>query len=173
MNAPVFRRTMLATCWLPVMGMVLAIVVQYLRITGRPSEYIATGRIMVGVQMKLGGKDELQPSELPADFCGTQIVLLESRRIRESALERVRGLRPDLKEVAVSIQVTRTKGSWILNVTGVGLEPHYTRAYLDAVLDEYMAMRRVRVHRRNCPHGRHFPTRCGTLVLTQSSIFVT
>jgi capsular exopolysaccharide synthesis family protein len=68
--------------------------------------------------------------------------MLQSRSLQSNALDRVRGLHPDLREIPVNILVTQTKGSSILNVMGVGAEKEFTKVYVDAILDEYMALRK-------------------------------
>jgi hypothetical protein len=137
MNFRVFRRTLFYSCWLPILGMGVAVSFQAARITGRPPEYIASGKIMAGMQPPDG-----KPQSVPADFYGTQIELLQSGSLRANAKDRVRGLHPELKEADVDTIVIQTPGSSILNVVATGSERQYTRTYLDAVLDEYMAMRK-------------------------------
>lgn len=128
--------------WFLLLTAAIAICFQALRITGKTTEYIAIGRIMAGMQVQLGDKGNVFENRFLQDFYGTQIEMLESGRLRNNALGRVRSLHPELREIEVDIRVTQTKGSSILNVAAVGEEAKYTRVYLDAVLDEYIAMRK-------------------------------
>lgn len=81
-------------------------------------------------------------SELLADHYGTIIETLESAEMKRRALERVRALHPELKETDMEVRVAQTKGSAIFNILVTGREPKFTRIYLDALLDEFMAFRR-------------------------------
>ncbi len=79
--------------------------------------------------------------EQQVDIYGTIIEPLESAELKRRALERVRALNPDLREVDVEIRVVQTKGSAIFNILATGTEPKYTRIFLDALLDEFIAFR--------------------------------
>jgi uncharacterized protein involved in exopolysaccharide biosynthesis len=61
--------------------------------------------------------------------------------MRRRALERVRALNPDLKDSDVEIRVAQTKGSAIFNILATGTEPGYTKIFLNALLDEFIAFR--------------------------------
>lgn len=96
-----------------------------------PTMFIALGKIMCG-----------PAKDMPVDFYGTQVEILNSGELRRRALERMRGEHPELKEIDVDIKVTQTKGSAILNVTSRGEEPKFTRLFLDSLLCEYVAFHR-------------------------------
>lgn len=127
--------------WFLLLTAAIAICVQALRVTGKATVYNAHGRIVAGMQVQLGEKNVME-NRFMEDFYGTQIEILESGRLRNNALDRVRGLHPELKEINVEIRVTQTKGSSILNVLAQGEEPKYTAVYLNALLDEYIGMRK-------------------------------
>lgn len=127
--------------WFLLLTAAIAVCVQALRITGKTTEYSAIGRVVAGMQINAGGSqnDKVVNQMMPQDFYGTQMEILESGELRRRALERVRSLHPELKEIDVEIRVTQTKGSSILNVAAVGAEAKYTRVYLEGILDEYIA----------------------------------
>ena len=62
--------------------------------------------------------------------------------MRVRALDRVGALHPEWKDCDVKIRCTQSKGSSIISVAAIGAEPKYTRVFLDALLDEYMAFYR-------------------------------
>ncbi|MFZ4764153.1 MAG: polysaccharide biosynthesis tyrosine autokinase [Roseimicrobium sp.] len=129
--------------WFLLLTAAIAICFEALVITGKTTEYIAIGKIVAGLQVKIGSREgEVISERFVQDFYGTQIETLESGALRNHALERVRSLHPELKEIEVEISVTQTRGSSILNVAAVGAEAKYTRVYLDALLDEYIAFRK-------------------------------
>lgn len=135
--------------WFLLLFAAIAVCIQTLRVTGKETEYLAVGKIVAGPRINLNEtrNDVIQQATLPADFYGTQIEILTGGELRRRALDRVRSLHPEIKEIDVEIKVTQTRGSSILNVAGIGKEPKYTRLFLDALLDEYMAFRREMIER--------------------------
>ena len=138
--------------WFLLLTVAIAICFAALRITGKATQYIALGKVVAGVKVSPGGdnqSDSIVNTEIArSDFYGTQIEILESGELKRRALERVRGLHPELKEVPVDIRVTQTKGSSILKIAALGDEQKYTRVYLDALLDDYMAFRQEMVEKQ-------------------------
>ncbi len=138
--------------WFLLLTVAIAICYEALAITGKATQYIALGKIVANIHVNADGQscsgNAIIDSELQREnFFGTQIEILESGALKHQALERVRGLHPELKEVEVAISVTQTKGSSILKVAAIGDEQKYTRVYLDALLDEYMAFRQEMVEK--------------------------
>jgi len=131
--------------WFLLLTAAIAVCFQALRITGKATEYVALGKIVAGLKVsagKEGAGSDVVSNLMQAEFYGTQIEILEGGELRRRALERVRSLHPELKEIDVEVRVTQTKGSSILNVAAVGEEAKYTRVYLDSLLDEYIAFRK-------------------------------
>lgn len=122
-----------------VFGASVGVCWQALRITGKPQEFRSLAKLVAGGTLVL--KDSPEWRDQQADFYGTIIETVESAEMKRRALERVRALNPDLKEVGVDIRVAQTKGSAIFNVLATGREPKYTKIFLDALLDEFMAFR--------------------------------
>jgi len=134
--------------WFLLLTAAIAICVQALRITGRATEFVAMGKVLVGASTVNAKPDQpvVQQQQTP-DIYGTQIEILESGELRRRALERVRSMNPELREVDVEIRVTQTKGSSILNVAAVGEDGKYTRIFLSALLDEYVAFRKEMIEK--------------------------
>lgn len=123
---------------LAILGASVGICFQSLCITSKPQEFRSLARIVSAGGMLA---DKCYDSSTLADHYGTIIETLGSAEMKRRALERVRALNPDLKETDVEIRVTQTKGSAIFNILVTGREPKFTRIYLDALLDEFMAFR--------------------------------
>lgn len=123
---------------LAILGASVGVCFQSLRITGKPQEFRSLAKIVSARGMLADRSDD---AAAVADHYGTIIETLESAEMKRRALERVRALNPDLKETDVEIRVTQTKGSAIFNILVTGREPKFTRIYLDALLDEFMAFR--------------------------------
>lgn len=85
------------------------------------------------------GEDGTAPHD--ADLYGTCREILESPEMKRRALERVRALNKELEDQNVEIRTARTPGSGIINILATGGEAKYTRVFLDALLDEFIAFR--------------------------------
>jgi len=128
----------------------IGVCVQALRITGKPQSYISLAKLVAGGRMVGGTGVGIQYDEYLQDFYGTIIETIESSEMRRRALDRVRALHPDMKESEVEVQVSQNRGSAIFNVRAFGIEPKYTRIFLDALLDEFVAFRnQIRETQRN------------------------
>ncbi len=125
--------------WFLLLTASIGVCVQALRITGRPQEFRSLAKLVAGGQMV--ANDNYTWREQQADFYGTIIETVESAEMKRRALERVRALHPDLKDSDVEIRVAQTKGSAIFNILATGSEPRYTKIFLDALLDEFIAFR--------------------------------
>lgn len=131
--------------WFILLIACIAVCITALVVTGREKKYIAIGRIVAGTRVNVGDNRSggvVEMPILPQDFYGTQIEILTGSTLRQRALDRVRSLHPNIKPVEVEIKVAQQRGSSILNVGGTGPEPEYTRHFVDALLDEYMAFRK-------------------------------
>lgn len=125
--------------WFLLLTASIGVCVQALRITGRPQEFRSLAKLVAGGQLAFN--DNVTWREQQADFYGTIIETIESAEMKRRALERVRALNPDVKDSDVEIRVAQTKGSAIFNILATGSEPKYTKIFLDALLDEFIAFR--------------------------------
>jgi hypothetical protein len=116
----------------------------------RPQQYVSLAKLVAGGRMGSTVTNGPNYIDYLQDFYGTVIETLESPEMHKHAQERVRALSPDLKPCEVKVQVTQNKGSAIFNVAAFGTDPKYTRAFLDALLDEFRAFRdQIREQQRN------------------------
>ena len=141
----------LASTALAVLAMVMGGIV-LVSCKQQPPRYLSLAKLVAGGRMvgNTGGVAAVQYQEYLQDFYGTIIETIESAEMRRRAKDRVKALHPDLKEPEVEIQVTQNKGSAIFNVRCLGAEPKYTRTFLDALLDEFIAFRsQIREQQRN------------------------
>lgn len=136
--------------WFLLLTVAIAVCFEALNVTGKSTQYIALAKIAAGIRVDAqGGPNGVIDQQMAtAEFYGTQIEILESGGLQERALERVRGVHPELKEVPVTIRVTQTKGSSILKIAALGEDQKYTRVYLDALLDAYLALRQEMVEKQ-------------------------
>jgi polysaccharide biosynthesis transport protein len=137
--------------WFLLLTASIGVCVQALRITGKPQSFISLAKLVAGGRMVGGtGAGGVQYQDYIQDFYGTIIETIESSEMRRRALDRVRALHPDMKETEVEIQVSQNRGSAIFNVRAFGVEPKYTKIFLDSLLDEFVAFRnQIREQQRN------------------------
>ncbi len=105
-----------------------------------PPQYQSSGRLMVSGKINL--PDGAVYNEEAANFFGTQLELLQSSEVARRADARVTALNPNLEKVPVRLFATVLPKTSIFQVTAQGPQPQQTKAYLDAVMDEYIAYRR-------------------------------
>ncbi|WP_395749405.1 hypothetical protein [Prosthecobacter sp.] len=113
--------------------------VEEVRSLDKPQQFRSMAKLVAG--REVAGNDSSNWREQQADFYGTILETCESAEMKSRALERVRALNPDLKDSDVDIRVSQSKGSSIFNILATGTDPKYTRIFLDALLDEFIAFR--------------------------------
>lgn len=99
--------------------------------------YRSIAKVVAGGSHLQGGNWQAQAE----DFYGTIVETLESSEMKRRALDRVQALQPKLKTGEVQIRVERHKNSAIFSILATGEDPKFTRAFLDALLDEFIAFR--------------------------------
>lgn len=110
---------------------------QEYRILGRPEAFRSEAKLVAKVQFI---NRELEERKLGL-IEGTTSDTLESAEMSRRARERVRALYPDVHEYDVAISAVASKGSGCITIHATGQEPKHTRIFLDALLDEFIALR--------------------------------
>ncbi|MEO6739228.1 MAG: polysaccharide biosynthesis tyrosine autokinase [Chthoniobacteraceae bacterium] len=114
----------------------------------QPPAWLSSGRLMVSGQMKIGESAAAYSEEL-VNFFGTQIELMQSAKVLQGAETRVLALHPDLPREQVKMTVGQLPKAAIFQINVYGKSPAYSQAYLDAVMDEYIAKKKeMRENRR-------------------------
>ena len=94
------------------------------------------GRMMVAGRISLPGSAVY--SEEGNNFFGTQIELMQSEAVRLAGQARVQALRPELPQGPVALSVAQQPHTSIFVFNGTGDNGEYTRALLDAIMQEYI-----------------------------------
>lgn len=100
--------------------------------------YISQGRMIMNIKITSTSGTGTGFSEEFSNFLGTQQQLMRSTLVREAAMERVRALQPNLTPSLVDLQTSVSPKTTIFNLQATGPEPEYTRAFLDACMEEYI-----------------------------------
>ncbi|WP_395749406.1 hypothetical protein [Prosthecobacter sp.] len=120
-----------------VAGAIAGVRQQANQITEKSSEYISIAKIWTNLGA-ISGKAE--KDERPPEYVSITEAL-EGQEMYSRALERVKVLNPDFPRVPVSIRIPQTKDIGVINLVATGSDPRYTRALLNALLDEFVASR--------------------------------
>lgn len=126
--------------WIPLLTTAIGLGLQAWMVLSAPPKYQSSGRLMVSGKIAL--PEGAVYSEEAANFFGTQLELLQSGEVARRADARVMALNPNLEKVPVNLYASILPKTSIFQVTAQGLQPQQTKAYLDAVMDEYIAYRR-------------------------------
>ncbi len=106
----------------------------------RKPVYHSNAKMHVADRMAVPGSEAYQ--EMLTNFYGTQVEFMTSEPVRQRARERVRALTPDFSPVPVSVGATVKPETSIFLLRAFGSEPDYTRAFLNAVMEEYINFRK-------------------------------
>ena len=124
--------------WGLVLGAVLGLLIQILRLTSRPQEFRSLAKVVAAQGLD---PEKIANHQINDDYYGTIIETLESSQLNSAAMKRAKIQNPELKDHDVDVRVAQTKGSAIFNVLATSNEPKYTKVFLNALLDEFMILR--------------------------------
>ncbi|MBU3664534.1 MAG: polysaccharide biosynthesis tyrosine autokinase [Chthoniobacterales bacterium] len=126
--------------WIPLLTTAIGLGLQAWMVLSAPPQYQSNGRLMVSGKIAL--PEGAVYNEEAANFFGTQLELLQSSEVARRADARVMALNPNLEKVPVKLFASILPKTSIFAVSAQGLQPQQTKAYLDAVMDEYIAYRK-------------------------------
>lgn len=136
-----YRNLLRKRWWVLPVTLVLALVIQSVRLYFEPPSFVSFGRMIMNIRINTSQGTGTGFTEELSNFLGTQAALMKSAKVLERAYERVQALKPELKATNVLISVTPTPKTTIFNLQALGGEPKYTQAYLDACMEEYIALK--------------------------------
>ena len=91
-------------------------------------------------QLLSGGTEVGMP--IPDDFFATNIELIQSATVLKGAGQRVKSLHPEMQPQPCRLEASRIPGTRIIAVRGAAADSNYAQAYVEAVTDEFIAMRK-------------------------------
>ncbi len=138
-----YRLLLVKRWWVLLLGILLGLAVQGFLLWHAEPAYVSYGRMIMNIKIttSTGTGTGTGFTEEFNNFLGTQQALMKSAKVREKAAERVRSLRPNLTPVLVDLVTGVAPKTTIFTLQASGSEPEYTRAYLDACMDEYIALK--------------------------------
>lgn len=128
--------------WVVVAATFLGALLGFLRVRQTPDEYFSNGRMIVSGRLVVPDAQAVYSEEL-ANFLGTQIEIMRSEQVLSRARQRLQLERPGLDGNArVDVNVLQRTSIFVLRA--VGSNPEFVRAYLDAVMREFIEFKRER-----------------------------
>ncbi len=118
----------------------LAMGVHSLILWNAPPSFASFGRMIVNVRLQI--QTGASYIEELSNFLGTQVALMQSGTVLARAEQRVQTDRPDLLPSEVKLQIGVSPKTSIFNLRATGSDQNYTRAYLDAVMEEYVNLKK-------------------------------
>lgn len=149
---PKFHLQKFLTClrkfwWIPALTLCLGLAGAVANFFLRPPVFISTARMWETEKLRL--PDGAAFTEDPQNYMGTQSALMRSERLRQLALQRLRGLGTnnipldkDGSPLEVQIRIIPTPKSSVFAVEAYGAHPGFIPAYLDALMSEYLEYKR-------------------------------
>ena len=116
----------------------------------KPPTFRSQAMMWLTSKLRLPGGEGLFSEEL-SSFMGTQAELIKSRAIQLRAFQKVRSAFPEVAASATNAQPDRlpfaltvktSQKNSVLELEAKGPSPEATRAFLDAVMDEYLALKK-------------------------------
>jgi len=102
--------------------------------------YTSSAQMHVSGRMSLPSDTNVYREEL-SNFFGTQMDLMTSQKVRRKAHERVKMMKPDVERAWVNVTARQKPNTSIFLLRARGGSGPYTRAFLDAVMEEYQNLR--------------------------------
>lgn len=107
-----------------------------------PATYVSEGRMIVSGRVNIPDAQAVYSEEL-ANFLGTQLEIMRSEQVSSRARQRVQLEHPGLSGSAgIDVSVVQRTSIFILRTTSA--EPAYARAFLDALMREFIEFKRER-----------------------------
>jgi capsular exopolysaccharide synthesis family protein len=138
-----YRSLLLRRWWILLicLGLALAGEFAYLRYT--PPVFVSVGQMIVSIKLNIQ-QGSLYTEDF-GNFLGTQEALMQGSEVIQQARERVASQHPELKPEPVLLNVNVLPKTTIFILRGTGKEPDYTKAYLQACMEEYINLKKKMV----------------------------
>ena len=135
-----YKNLLFTRWWILLLTVGIGLGVQWFLLWHAPPAYQSVGRMIVNVRLSIPNANGY--SEELNNFFGTQVALMQSDSVVNRVLLRLQSEKPDLHPSPVAVQVSLSPKTSIFNLQAVGTEPHYTQTYLQAVMEEYINLKK-------------------------------
>lgn len=134
-----YVRLILRRWWVLLLFASISLCYQAYKLKQIPDEYSSSATLVLQGSIQLDKSSSYQ--EHMTSLFGTQKEILESRQLRTRVMDQLKLLHPELPRSSVHLHISHDNNSSVINIRARGREAVYTQAYLNAVLEQYMALR--------------------------------
>jgi succinoglycan biosynthesis transport protein ExoP len=127
--------------WVLPLTAAIAVGVQLYRLMQLPPSFLSFASMIVNVKLT-GITGASVYAEEMSNFLGTQVTLMKSDRVQQRAVERIRALKPELAAGPVLLHIVVPPKTTVFSLKAVGSHAEYTRAYLEACMEEYINLKK-------------------------------
>jgi len=127
--------------WVLPVTVAIAIGVQLYRLMHSPPSFLSFASMIVNVKLTGIAGASVYAEEM-SNFLGTQVTLMKSDKVQQRAAERIRALKPELTATPVLLHIVVPPKTTVFSLKAVGSNGEYTRAYLEACMEEYINLKK-------------------------------
>jgi len=142
-----YRRLLLKRWWVLAVCAGLALAAEFLYLKYTPPLFVSVGQMIVSIKLNIQ-QGSLYSEEL-GNFLGTQAALMQGAEVMQQARDRVANQNPGQtappKTPLLNVSILPKTTIFILRATGEN--PDYTKAYLQACMEEYISLKKQMVAR--------------------------
>jgi len=135
-----YRNLLSEKWWVLVLGVIVGAAVSGALVWYAPPSFVSVGRMIVSIKLTI------QPASLYTEelsnFLGTQAALMQSGVVVSRAHRRVLAQRAEGQMRPVTLKVSVLPKTTIFVLEAAGTDPDYTRAFLQACMDEYITLKK-------------------------------
>jgi succinoglycan biosynthesis transport protein ExoP len=129
--------------WVLVLGAILGMAVQGINTRSERLSFSSVGRMIVSIKLNIA-EGSVYSEEL-SNFLGTQASLMQSGLVINRAHGRASAQKPEWKMQAAALSVTVLPKTTIFVLRATGADAGYTRAFLQACMEEYITLKKEMV----------------------------
>src|SRR3954468_15409140 len=135
-----FRALLIRRWWLLVLALAVTFAVDFALRWFSPATYFSIGRMIVSIKLSI--PESSVYSEEMGSFLGTQAALMQSSAVLNRAQSRVLAEHPTFTNEPVQLKVNVTPRTSIFVLEASGAEPRFVQAFLQAAMQEYVALKK-------------------------------
>ena len=140
-----YRTLLIKRWWVLILCVALGLAAEAVYYRNSPTIYFSAGQMIVNIKLNMQ-QSSLYTEEI-ANFGGTQAALMQGSEVQQRARERVSNQNPTLTNKPVLLNVSIIPKTSIFILRASGENPDYTKAYLQACMEEYINLKKQMVAR--------------------------
>ncbi len=135
-----YRNLLREKWWVLVLGAIGGALILGARVWYTAPLYVSVGQMIVSIKLNIV-EGSVYTEEL-SNFLGTQAALMQSGAVINRAYGRVAAQKPDVEPRPVVLKVSVPPRTTIFVLRAAGSDPEYTQAFLQACMEEYIALKK-------------------------------